>query len=454
MKYRIEKDTMGEIKVPLNRYWGAQTERSFENFPIGIEKMPLSLIKSMAELKKAVAIANRQYNKLDERKCNLIVNSVDDIIDNKFNDEFPLSIWQTGSGTQSNMNMNEVISNIGNEKANQKILHPNDDVNMSQSSNDVFPTSMHIAGYMEIKNKLIPALEYLRRELVKLEKNNEKIVKIGRTHLQDATPVKFSQEVNGWRGMIESSISQINMTCDKLKIIPIGATAVGTGINAPKNFGKVVTKILNENLNMDFISEENKFYSLTSKDAFVFAHGALKALAGNLMKIGNDIRWLSSGPRCGIGEINIPANEPGSSIMPGKINPTQVEALTMVSVQVMGNDTTIGIASSQGNFQLNVFMPVIIYNFLQSIKLLTDSVNSFTKRCVSGIVVNEKKMDELLKNSLMLVTALSPVIGYEKSAYIAKKAYKENSTLKEIVLKEDILSEKDFEKLMDTKNMI
>lgn len=454
MDYRIERDTIGEIKVPNNRYWGAQTERSYENFPIGEEKMPKSLIKAMAVLKQATAIANNRYKKLDKTRCELIKKSTQAIIDGKYPEEFPLSVWQTGSGTQSNMNMNEVISHIGNEIHREDILHPNDHVNMSQSSNDVFPTSMHIAAYKEIKDVLIPSLEYMRDELIRLEKENDGIVKIGRTHLQDATPIKFSQEIMGWRGMIESSISQIEMTCEKLKYIPIGATAVGTGINAPEGYGKVVTEILNEITGMDFVSEDNKFYSLTSKDAFVFSHGALKALAGNLMKIGNDIRWLASGPRCGIGEISIPANEPGSSIMPGKINPTQVEALTMVAVQVMGNDTAIGIASSQGNFELNVYMPIIIFNFMQSVNLLSDAINSFTKRCLEGLKINLDRMNYLLNNSLMLVTALSPKLGYEKSAYIAKKAFEENTSLKEIVLRENILKEEEFDEIVNPKNMI
>lgn len=454
MDYRIEKDTIGEIKVPSDRYWGAQTERSYENFPIGEEKMPKSLIRAMAVLKQATAIANNRYGKLDNTRCELIKESAQKIISGQYSEEFPLSVWQTGSGTQSNMNMNEVISHIGNEIYKEAILHPNDHVNMSQSSNDVFPSSMHIAAYKEIKEVLLPSLNYMKEVLIKLEKENEGIVKIGRTHLQDATPIKFSQEIMGWRGMIESSINQIEITCDKLRYIPIGGTAVGTGINAPEGYGKVVTEILNDLTGLDFISEENKFYSLTSKDSFVFSHGALKALAGNLMKLGNDIRWLASGPRCGIGEISIPANEPGSSIMPGKINPTQVEALTMVAVQVMGNDTSIGIASSQGNFELNVYMPIIIYNFMQSVNLLSDAINSFTKRCLEGIKINLDRMNFLLNNSLMLVTALSPILGYEKSAYIAKKAFEENTSLKDVVLRENILTEEEFDKIINPKNMI
>jgi len=454
MDYRIEKDTIGEIKVPSDRYWGAQTERSYENFPIGEEKMPKSLIRAMAVLKQATAIANNRYGKLDNTRCELIKESAQKIISGQYSEEFPLSVWQTGSGTQSNMNMNEVISHIGNEIYKEEILHPNDHVNMSQSSNDVFPSSMHIAAYKEIKEVLLPSLNYMKEVLIKLEKENEGIVKIGRTHLQDATPIKFSQEIMGWRGMIESSINQIEITCDKLRYIPIGGTAVGTGINAPEGYGKVVTEILNDLTGLDFISEENKFYSLTSKDSFVFSHGALKALAGNLMKLGNDIRWLASGPRCGIGEISIPANEPGSSIMPGKINPTQVEALTMVAVQVMGNDTSIGIASSQGNFELNVYMPIIIYNFMQSVNLLSDAINSFTKRCLEGIKINLDRMNFLLNNSLMLVTALSPILGYEKSAYIAKKAFEENTSLKDVVLRENILTEEEFDKIINPKNMI
>lgn len=454
MDYRIEKDTIGEIKVPSDRYWGAQTERSYENFPIGEEKMPKSLIRAMAVLKQATAIANNRYGKLDNTRCELIKESAQKIISGQYSEEFPLSVWQTGSGTQSNMNMNEVISHIGNEIYKEEILHPNDHVNMSQSSNDVFPSSMHIAAYKEIKEVLLPSLNYMKEVLIKLEKENEGIVKIGRTHLQDATPIKFSQEIMGWRGMIESSINQIEITCDKLRYIPIGGTAVGTGINAPEGYGNVVTEILNDLTGLDFISEENKFYSLTSKDSFVFSHGALKALAGNLMKLGNDIRWLASGPRCGIGEISIPANEPGSSIMPGKINPTQVEALTMVAVQVMGNDTSIGIASSQGNFELNVYMPIIIYNFMQSVNLLSDAINSFTKRCLEGIKINLDRMNFLLNNSLMLVTALSPILGYEKSAYIAKKAFEENTSLKDVVLRENILTEEEFDKIINPKNMI
>lgn len=422
MEYRIEKDSMGEIKVPSNVYWAAQTQRSYENFLIGTDIVPLEVIHSLAELKKACAEVNFLNSNLSEKKYNLITKVCNEIIDNKLNSHFPLMVFQTGSGTQSNMNVNEVIANRANEIAKEKLIHPNDDVNMSQSSNDTFPTAMHISSTIEINKRLIPAINSLIDTFKHLEEKYYDIIKIGRTHLQDATPIKFSQEISGWRGMLEINKNMILEASNGLLNLAIGGTAVGTGLNAPKNFGENVSEILSKNLGFKFKSDFNKFHALSSKDEIVYAHGALKALAANLMKIANDIRWLASGPRCGLGEINIPANEPGSSIMPGKVNPTQAEAMTMVCAQVMGNDMTIGFAASQGNFQLNVFMPVIIYNFLKSVRLLSDTINSFNKNCASGIEPNVEKMNYNLYHSLMLVTALSPQIGYDNAAKVAKYA--------------------------------
>ncbi len=455
-EYRIERDSMGEMKVPVDRYWGAQTQRSFENFPIGWEKMPAAIIRAFALLKKAAAQANRELKpeKMTEKKCAAICAACDEILDGKLPDEFPLVVWQTGSGTQSNMNVNEVVANRGNAIAEEKLLHPNDDVNMSQSSNDTFPTAMHIAAAMAIQNELIPAVDTLIETFIRLEKENEGIVKSGRTHLQDAVPIAFSQEISGWRGMLEADERQLEKSLDGLYQLAIGGTAVGTGLNAPQGFGEKVADKLRESTELPFVSNPNKFHALTSLDRIVFAHGAMKALAADMMKIANDIRWLSSGPRCGLGEIFIPENEPGSSIMPGKVNPTQCEAITMIAVQVMGNDATIGMAASQGNFQLNVFLPVTAYNFLQSAKLLTDGILSFEQRCVSGITANKEKMSENLHRSLMLVTSLNPYIGYDNAARVAKKAYKENLSLKEACLQLGFMSEEEFDRVFHPEELV
>lgn len=455
-EYRIERDSMGEMKVPAERYWGAQTQRSFENFPIGWERMPAAIIRAFALLKKAAAQANRELKpeKMTEEKCAAICAACDEILDGKLPDEFPLVVWQTGSGTQSNMNVNEVVANRGNAIAEEKLLHPNDDVNMSQSSNDTFPTAMHIAAAMAIQNELIPAVDTLIETIIRLEKENEGIVKSGRTHLQDAVPIAFSQEISGWRGMLEADERQLEKSLDGLYQLAIGGTAVGTGLNAPQGFGEKVADKLRESTELPFVSNPNKFHALTSLDRIVFAHGAMKALAADMMKIANDIRWLSSGPRCGLGEIFIPENEPGSSIMPGKVNPTQCEAITMIAVQVMGNDATIGMAASQGNFQLNVFLPVTAYNFLQSAKLLTDGILSFEKRCVSGITANKEKMSENLHRSLMLVTSLNPYIGYDNAARVAKKAYKENLSLKEACLQLGFMSEEEFDRVFHPEELV
>ncbi len=455
-EYRIERDSMGEMKVPAERYWGAQTQRSFENFPIGWEKMPAAIIRAFALLKKAAAQANRELKpeKMTEEKCAAICAACDEILDGKLPDEFPLVVWQTGSGTQSNMNVNEVVANRGNAISEEKLLHPNDDVNMSQSSNDTFPTAMHIAAAMAIQNELIPAVDTLIETFIRLEKENEGIVKSGRTHLQDAVPIAFSQEISGWHGMLKADREQLTRSLDGLYQLAIGGTAVGTGLNAPQGFGEKVADKLRESTELPFVSNPNKFHALTSLDRIVFAHGAMKALAADMMKIANDIRWLSSGPRCGLGEIFIPENEPGSSIMPGKVNPTQCEAITMIAVQVIGNDATIGMAASQGNFQLNVFLPVTAYNFLQSAKLLTDGILSFEQRCVSGIRANKEKMSENLHRSLMLVTSLNPYIGYDNAARVAKKAYKENLSLKEACLQLGFMSEEEFDRVFHPEELV
>ena len=454
MEYRIEHDSMGEIQVPADRYWGAQTQRSFQNFPIGTEKIPMEVIRAFAILKKAAAIANNRLGKLDEKRLALISQACDEILAGKLDDNFPLSVWQTGSGTQSNMNVNEVIAGRGNAISGEKLLHPNDHSNMSQSSNDTFPTAMHIAAVMEIEDKLFPAIDSLTDTLTRLMAENEGIVKTGRTHLQDATPISFSQEISGWREMLIKSKAMLSLSLKGLHELALGGTAVGTGLNAPKGFDTEVAKAVAELTGKDFVTAPNKFHSLTSKDELVFAHGALKGLAADMMKMANDIRWLSSGPRCGLGEIFIPENEPGSSIMPGKVNPTQCESVTMVAVQVIANDTAVGMAASQGNFELNVFMPVCIYNFLQSVRLLTDSLNSFNDRCVSGIRANREKMDENLHRSLMLVTCLNPYIGYENAAKTAKKAYKENISLKEACVELGFLTADKFDEIFHPEQMV
>lgn len=456
MDCRIEHDSMGEVMVPGDKLWGAQTQRSFENFRIGIERMPEEIIHAFGILKKAAALVNSRLvaNRMTEEKCSAICSAADEVINSSLKEHFPLAVWQTGSGTQSNMNLNEVIANRGNQIAGKKLLHPNDDVNMSQSSNDTFPTAMHIAAVIEITNKLIPAVNSLIKTFVRLEKENEGIVKSGRTHLEDATPITFSQEISGWRASLEKDVEMLSYSLKPLSRLALGATAVGTGLNAPAGFDVEVAKEISHLSGIEFTTAENKFHSLTSKDELVFAHGALKALACDLMKIANDIRWLASGPRCGLGEITIPENEPGSSIMPGKVNPTQCEAVTMVAVQVMGNDAAVGIAASQGNFELNVFMPVCIYNFLQSVRLLTDICISFEKNCVAGIRPVKEKMVENLNRSLMLVTALTPYIGYENAAKVVHKAHLENLSLKDSCLALGYLKAEEFDNYFHPEKMV
>lgn len=454
MEYRIERDSMGEMQVPADRYWGAQTQRSYQNFKIGGELMPREITHAFGILKKAAAIANFNLGRLDEEKKNIICQACDEVIDGKLYDHFPLVVWQTGSGTQSNMNANEVIANRGNEIYGGKLLHPNDHINMSQSSNDTFPTAMHIAAVVNIEDKLIPAMEELIETFKKLEAENDDVVKSGRTHLQDAVPIKFSQEISGWRNMIEKTEDMIKAALPGLKQLALGGTAVGTGLNTPKGFAEEVAKVVSELTGKEFITAPNKFHALTSKDELVFMHGALKALAANLMKIANDVRWLASGPRCGLGEIKIPENEPGSSIMPGKVNPTQCESLTMVAVQVIANDVAVGMAASQGNFELNVFMPVCIYNFLQSVKLLTDGIHSFNKNCAVGVKADREKMKHNLHNSLMLVTALNPYIGYDNAAKTSKKAYKDNISLKQACVELGFLTEEKFDEVFHPEEMV
>lgn len=454
MEYRIEHDSMGEVEVPADRYWGAQTQRSFENFKIGIEKIPQEVIRAFAVLKKAAAMANHHLGKLDDTRFQLIAQVCDEILAGGLDGHFPLAVWQTGSGTQSNMNVNEVIAGRGNAIAGKKLLHPNDHANMSQSSNDTFPTAMHIAAAIEIEDRLLPAIDRLIGTFDRLMAENEGIVKTGRTHLQDATPIAFSQEISGWKNMLEKSRQMLILSLPGLKELALGGTAVGTGLNAPKGFDVEVAKAVSTLTGKDFTTAENKFHSLTSKDELVFAHGALKGLAADMMKIANDVRWLASGPRCGLGEIYIPENEPGSSIMPGKVNPTQCEAVTMVAVQVMANDVAVGMAASQGNFELNVFMPVCIYNFLQSVRLLSDSLVSFNDHCATGIRANKEKMAENLHRSLMLVTCLNPYIGYENAAKTAKKAYKEDISLKEACVELGFLTAEKFDEVFKPEEMV
>lgn len=458
MDYRIEKDTLGEIKVPADKFWGAQTQRSKENFKIGVEKIPERMVKAFSILKRSAAKANHRLGNLENEKAEAIVAVCDEILKGKYNDNFPLVVWQTGSGTQSNMNMNEVVANLATtllqEKGSTTTIHPNDDVNRSQSSNDTFPTAMHVAGVLAIYEQLLPAIDQLRHTLDEKAKQYQDIIKIGRTHLQDATPLTLGQEMSGWVHMLDRSKEMIVEATEKMRELAIGGTAVGTGINAHPQFGEVVSEEITRFTGQLFKSSPNKFHALTSHDEMVYAHGALKALAADLMKIANDVRWLASGPRCGIGEITIPANEPGSSIMPGKVNPTQSEAMTMVAAQVMGNDTTIGFAASQGNFELNVFKPVIIYNFLQSTRLLADSMQAFNDKCAVGIEPNVEKIQENVQNSLMLVTALNPHIGYESAAKIAKYAHQEGLTLKESALKLNLLTEEQFDNIVKPENMI
>lgn len=456
-EYRIEHDSMGEVRVPAEKYWGAQTERSRNNFPIGAgrETMPAEIIRAFAMLKEAAARANRELRpeKMTEEKCAAISAAAREVREGLLKEHFPLVVWQTGSGTQSNMNVNEVIANRGNEIAGKAILHPNDDVNMSQSSNDTFPTALHIAGVLAAEELVLPALRTLKETLRKLEEENGDALKCGRTHLQDATPIRFSQEISGWRASLEKDEELILAAEAPMRELALGGTAVGTGLNAPAGFDRRSAAILAEMTGIPFRTAENKFHALTSLDEMVFAHGALKALACDLMKIANDIRWLASGPRLGLGEITIPANEPGSSIMPGKVNPTQCEQVTMVAVQVIGNDTAVGMAASQGNFELNVFLPVCAYNFLQSARLLSESMLSFNERCVSGIRANREKMAENVQRSLMLVTALNPVIGYEKAAKTAQKAFRDGISLKEACVELGFLTEEKFDEVFHPENM-
>ena len=458
MDYRIEHDSMGEVRVPADRLWGAQTQRSIQNFQIGVglETMPREIVKAFGILKKAAALANAELvpKRMTAEKLSAISQACDEVISLQLADHFPLVVWQTGSGTQSNMNSNEVIANRGNQIAGSRLLHPNDDVNMSQSSNDTFPTAMHIAAVLAVKEKLIPAAEGLITTFRRLEEENADAVKSGRTHLQDATPITFAQEISGWRSSLEKDLELLKSSLDPLYELALGGTAVGTGLNAPKGFSDLVAAKVAELTGYPFISAPNKFHALTSKDELVFSHGAIKALACDMMKIANDVRWLASGPRLGLGEIRIPANEPGSSIMPGKVNPTQCEAVTMVAVQVMGNDVAVGMAASQGNFELNVFMPVCIYNYLQSARLLAEVIVSFDKNCASGIVADRAKMKDNLNNSLMLVTALNPYIGYENAAIVAKKAFVENISLKEACVALGFLSAERFDEVFHPEAMV
>ncbi|MCB4783805.1 MAG: class II fumarate hydratase [Sulfurovum sp.] len=461
MEYRIEKDTMGEMQVPAAKYWAAQTQRSVQNFQIGEEKMPTEVVYGFANLKKACALVNNKLGRLEDNKTEAIRKACDSVLSGELDDHFPLVVWQTGSGTQSNMNMNEVIANkateiLGGDFTKEYLVHPNDDVNKGQSSNDTYPTGMRIAEVVAVTDNLIPALKQLKGTLETKSKAFEDIVKIGRTHLQDATPLTLGQEISGYVAMLETNLKQIEDALVYVKELAIGGTAVGTGLNSHPKFSEDVATQLNcfMEKNYGFVSQPNKFHALTGHDAEVVLSGALKALAANLMKIANDVRWLASGPRCGVGEISIPANEPGSSIMPGKVNPTQAEAITMVAVQVMGNDAAVGFAASQGNFELNVFKPVIAYNILQSVRLLADSMRSFDTNCVVGIEPIEEKIEKFLNDSLMLVTALNPYIGYENAAKIAKTAHTNGTTLKEEAVKLGLLTEEEFEKYVQPKEMI
>ena len=452
--YRIEHDSMGEVQVPAEVLWGAQTQRSYENFPIGCETMPREIVRGFAILKRAAARANAQLGTLDPQAAALICEAADEVLAGEHDDAFPLKVWQTGSGTQSNMNMNEVLANRGNQIAGAKILHPNDAVNRSQSSNDTFPTALHIAAVLAVTDTLIPAIDELVAVCVRLEAENAGVIKSGRTHLQDAVPIAFSQEISGWRGLLENAREALVLSLQPLYKLAIGGTAVGTGLNAPAGFATCCAAEIAAYTGKPFVSDPNKFSALSGKDAVVFSHGALKALAANLMKIANDVRWLASGPRLGLGEITIPANEPGSSIMPGKVNPTQCEAATMVAVQVMGNDAVIGFAASQGNFELNVFMPVIAYNYLQSVRLLADCLRSFASRCANGIVANRERMDANLRNSLMLVTCLNPHIGYENAAQVAHKAYSEGLSLRDACIELGFLQPDEFDAIVKPEAMV
>jgi fumarate hydratase class II len=459
MGTRTETDSMGAIEVPSDRYYGAQTARSMIHFPIGWERMPREIIKAFGILKKAAALANVELGVLDAKLAELIATAADEVIAGKLNDHFPLVVWQTGSGTQSNMNVNEVISNraielAGGTMGSKKPVHPNDHVNKSQSSNDTYPTAMHIAAVMQVESLLLPKVKHLRDTLAKKSEQFMDIVKIGRTHLQDATPITLGQEISGWVAQLDNAIKTIGATLPQLREIALGGTAVGTGLNAPQGYAELVAMKISQISGHDFISAPNKFASLASHDAFVATSGALKQLAAACMKIANDVRWLASGPRSGIGEISIPENEPGSSIMPGKVNPTQCEAMTMVCCQVFGNDATIGFAASQGNFELNVFKPVIAYNLLQSIQLLADSCKSFDEHCAEGIEPNRDVIDRHLRNSLMLVTALNPKIGYDNAAKVAKYAHKSGGTLRAAAIELGLLTGEDFDKAVRPEEMV
>lgn len=458
MDYRIEKDTIGEMQVPADKLWAAQTQRSKENFQIGWEEMPEAIVHAFAVLKRSAAIVNHRLEKLDDVRKKAIVQAADEIIDGKLNDHFPLVVWQTGSGTHSNMNNNEVIANRANQlleaEGKQERVHPNDHVNMSQSSNDTFPTALHVAGAIAVEDQVMPAIMGLKKTLKQKSEQFTDVIKTGRTHLQDATPLTLGQEISGWSEMLAKSEEMVSESMERICSLAIGGTAVGTGLNAHPQFGELVAEEISKKTGKTFISASNKFHALTSHDEITYVHGALKGLAADLMKIANDVRWLASGPRCGIGEITIPANEPGSSIMPGKVNPTQTEAVTMVATQVMGNDATIGIAASQGNFELNVFKPVIGYNFLQSTTLLADVINSFNQKCAVGIEANREAIEHNLENSLMLVTALNPHIGYEKAATIAKYAHREGLTLKDAAVKSGILTAEQFDDMVRPEDMI
>ena len=454
MEYRIEHDTMGEVRVPASHYWGAQTQRSHENFPIGTEPIPREVIRAFAILKKAAALANCRLGNLDQKRTDAIAAACDEILAGRLDEEFPLVVWQTGSGTQSNMNVNEVVAARANEILGEKLVHPNDHVNKSQSSNDTFPTAMHIAALIAVEDHVLPAIDVLDQTFVKLSEEYTDVIKVGRTHLQDATPLTLGQEISGWAASLEKDAKMLRKSLDEVRELALGGTAVGTGLNALPEFGETVAAEISALTGKTFITAPNKFHALTSKDELVYVHGAMKALAADLMKIANDVRLLSSGPRCGIGELLIPENEPGSSIMPGKVNPTQCEAMTMVAVQVMANDVAVSMAASQGNFELNVFMPVCIYNFLQSARLLGDAMLSFEERCARGIKPNREKIQEYLDQSLMLVTALNPHIGYENAAKVAKTAFRENLTLKEAAVKLGMLSGEKFDEIVRPEKMV
>ncbi len=459
MSHRIEVDSMGKIEVPNEVYWGAQSARSLINFEIGIEKMPRELIRALGILKKAAAFTNNQLGKLSDSQYKLIEQAADEVISGKLDAHFPLSIWQTGSGTQTNMNTNEVISNraieiAGGEMGSKKPIHPNDDVNKSQSSNDTFPTAMHIAAAEQLNNYLLPSIAILRTTLAKKAEEFKNDIKSGRTHLMDAVPITLGQEISAYVQQLDNAIQRVNLTLPGLYELALGGTAVGTGLNTHPEFADKAAVKIAELTGLPFVSAPNKFEALAAHDAIVFAHGALKTLAASLMKIANDIRWMASGPRCGLGEITIPENEPGSSIMPGKVNPTQSEAMTMVCAQVIGNDATINFAGTQGNFELNVFKPVMIYNFLQSVRLLADSMRMFNEHCAVGIEPIREKLNHYMNDSLMLVTALNPHIGYDNAAKIAKHAHKTGGTLKQAAIELNILSAEDFDKLVNPADML